>query len=227
MLFYLFTNRPMMKKQVMLPERQRVRRLHQDDALQRQTGINDSRAGGSLNFHNGLKSAKLPAVRSDPQLQSLRTIHIPKTVTTATSLKHTELTPAQREYLCTIAATYSTAHVRDLISQHYMNVLHGCIRTDYIPEKSHFAVTPTTSPENGKCDEHQSSLTSRRKQKWKTATNQRKTEKSFLPKIPNRQNRLSTSAKHEMKRKLAPSSATVKGKIHRSKSYNPGGVREG
>ncbi|KAM4541689.1 protein FAM216A [Odontesthes bonariensis] len=42
--------------------------------------------------------------------------------------RHAALTPAQREYLYTIAASYSTAHVRSLISQHYMNVLHRSIQ---------------------------------------------------------------------------------------------------
>lgn len=43
--------------------------------------------------------------------------------------QHTALTPAQKEYLYTIAASYSTTHVRNLITQHYLNVLRRCTRT--------------------------------------------------------------------------------------------------
>lgn len=54
----------------------------------------------------------------------MTTVQIPKTMTAAPFLKHAALTPAQKEYLYTIAASHSSAHVRDLITQHYMNVLH-------------------------------------------------------------------------------------------------------
>uniref|UniRef100_A0A671WGC3 Protein FAM216A n=1 Tax=Sparus aurata TaxID=8175 RepID=A0A671WGC3_SPAAU len=66
---------------------------------------------------------------SEPQLQHVTTITIPKTMTGAPFLRHSALTPAQKEYLYTIAASSSTTHVRNLITQHYMNVLHRCVCT--------------------------------------------------------------------------------------------------
>uniref|UniRef100_A0A4W6ECW5 Uncharacterized protein n=1 Tax=Lates calcarifer TaxID=8187 RepID=A0A4W6ECW5_LATCA len=77
---------------------------------------------------SGLKINRAPAARKEPQLQHLTPIQIPKAMTAAPFLKHAALTPGQKEYLYTIAASYSTAHVRNLITQHYMNVLHRCIR---------------------------------------------------------------------------------------------------
>uniref|UniRef100_A0A674MF91 Uncharacterized protein n=1 Tax=Takifugu rubripes TaxID=31033 RepID=A0A674MF91_TAKRU len=60
------------------------------------------------------------------RLQQDAALPIPGAVSTAPFLKHTALTPAQREYLCNIAASHSDTHVRGLITQHYMNVLHRC-----------------------------------------------------------------------------------------------------
>uniref|UniRef100_A0A665X1Q1 Uncharacterized protein n=1 Tax=Echeneis naucrates TaxID=173247 RepID=A0A665X1Q1_ECHNA len=42
--------------------------------------------------------------------------------------QHGALTPAQRKYLCSVAASCSTDHVRNVIAQHYRNVLHTRIR---------------------------------------------------------------------------------------------------
>lgn len=43
--------------------------------------------------------------------------------------QHPGLTPGQKRFLYSIAEAYSKEHMRQLIRQHYMNVLHRCIRT--------------------------------------------------------------------------------------------------
>lgn len=43
--------------------------------------------------------------------------------------QHPVLTPGQKRFLYSIAEAYSKEHMRQLICQHYMNVLHRCIRT--------------------------------------------------------------------------------------------------
>uniref|UniRef100_A0A3P8PHG8 Protein FAM216A n=1 Tax=Astatotilapia calliptera TaxID=8154 RepID=A0A3P8PHG8_ASTCA len=73
------------------------------------------------NVNSGLKISR-------PADQRLTAIQIPTSVTTASFLKHAALTPAQRKYLYSIAASYSTEHVRRLVTQHYMNVQYRCIR---------------------------------------------------------------------------------------------------
>ncbi|TKS87180.1 Protein FAM216A [Collichthys lucidus] len=108
-----------MKKQVTFAESRKIRRLYQDDTRTAET--NETKGAlkdACMNFNSGVKANRHEA-----------TIQIPQTMTAAPFLKHAALTPAQKEYLYTIAASYSTAHVRDLITQHYMNVLHRCIPT--------------------------------------------------------------------------------------------------
>nr|XP_029136217.1 uncharacterized protein LOC114921085 [Labrus bergylta] len=125
---------PKMKKQVTFAEGQTVYRLHQDDAFQRSIGMKESRMAARL------KTQRPNVKRCEPQLHDVKTVQIPQTMTAGPFLKHTALTPAQKEYLYTIAASYSTAHVRDLINQHYMNVLHRCIPTGHDPERDDLVV---------------------------------------------------------------------------------------
>ncbi|KAI3368095.1 hypothetical protein L3Q82_026243 [Scortum barcoo] len=117
-----------MRKQVTFAESQTVHRLHRDEPLQRHTGMNESKmaSAAGVNFNRGLKIHRPTATTCEPQ--HVTAVQIPKSMTTAPFLKHAALTPAQKEYLYTIAATHSSAHVRNLITQHYMNVLHRCIR---------------------------------------------------------------------------------------------------
>ncbi|XP_070777207.1 protein FAM216A [Enoplosus armatus] len=184
-----------MKKQVTFAESRTVHRLHQIEALPRGTGMNESNMAlkdASATFSNGLKINRPPAARCEPQVRHETAVQIPKTMTAAPFLKHTALTPAQKEYLYTIAASYSTAHVRNLITQHYMNVLHRCIRAGYNPERDDVVVTPVSSPGTDESDKHK--VPSRAKHKEKMNTSARNPGKSFLPKLPNRQARLSTSS---------------------------------
>ncbi|XP_042244695.1 family with sequence similarity 216 member A [Thunnus maccoyii] len=168
-----------MKKQVTFAENQMVHRY---------SGMNESKmVTAAVNFKNGLKIYRQPAARCEPQLQHTTTIPIPKTMTTAPFLTHTALTPAQKEYLYTVAASYSTTHVRDLITQHYMNVLHRCIRAGNNPERDNNLVA--TSAANDASAKHQSDVPSRVKHKGKLNTGARNPGKSLLPKIPSRQAR--------------------------------------
>ncbi|XP_029916781.1 protein FAM216A [Myripristis murdjan] len=59
----------------------------------------------------------------------MKTIHIPKSMMTAPFLQHPALTTGQRRYLLSIANVYSTEHMRRQMKQHYLNVLHTCIKT--------------------------------------------------------------------------------------------------
>ncbi|TKS87212.1 Protein FAM216A [Collichthys lucidus] len=125
-----------MKKQVTFAESRKIRRLYQDDTRTAETiETKGALKDACMNFNSGVKANRHGA-----------TIQIPQTMTAAPFLKHAALTPAQKEYLYTIAASYSTAHVRDLITQHYMNVLHRCIPTGSKPDRDHLDVTSVTLP---------------------------------------------------------------------------------
>lgn len=199
-----------MKKQVKFAEKQTTHRLHHQNAASRNLGVNPfETALKDVNFNRSLKINKPPAVKSEPQLLHLTTVQIPKAMTAAPFLKHTALTPAQKEFLYTMAASYSVEHVRSLITQHYMNVLHRCIRTGSSPD---ICGSVVTSHENK--EPHQSEVPSTSKHK-KINTSGRK---SFLPNIPNRQTRsVSTSAsKHRnVQKKKIKSPQTLRGKSPR------------
>lgn len=103
--------------------------------------------------NSGLRNSRPQPATCEPQRQR-ETIQIPKSMTAGPFLKvgltswsadvfrgsgcetwplstpqHTALTPAQKEYLYRLTASYSSARVRNLITQHYMNVLHRCVPT--------------------------------------------------------------------------------------------------
>ncbi|XP_039897406.1 protein FAM216A isoform X2 [Simochromis diagramma] len=121
-----------------------------------------NRAG---NVNSGLKISR-------PADQRLTAIQIPTSVTTASFLKHTALTPAQRKYLYSIAASYSTEHVRRLVTQHYMNVQHRCIRADYNHKRGILFEASVASPENDReyhLSKTQSEVSSGSKNKSKTS----------------------------------------------------------
>ncbi|KAG8013093.1 hypothetical protein GBF38_021299 [Nibea albiflora] len=193
-----------MKKQVTFAESRMIHRLYQDDTLPRSAELNETKGALTdtcINF-------KQPAVRCEHE----PTIQIPQTITAAPFLKHAALTPAQKEYLYTIAASYSTTHVRNLITQHYMNVLHRCIPTGYKPERDRFDGTSATLPTPDEAVKHRLEVPARPKQDKKINAGARNHGKSFLPKIPNRRTRLSnTSASKQRKmKKHTTTSPTLK-----------------
>uniref|UniRef100_A0A3Q1IDQ7 Uncharacterized protein n=1 Tax=Anabas testudineus TaxID=64144 RepID=A0A3Q1IDQ7_ANATE len=61
--------------------------------------------------------------------QHMKTIHIPKSMMSAPFLQHPALSAGQRRYLCSIANVYSTEHMRQLMKQHYLDVLHACAQS--------------------------------------------------------------------------------------------------
>ncbi|KAM8736934.1 protein FAM216A isoform 1-T2 [Acanthopagrus schlegelii] len=177
-----------MKKQVKFAESQTIHRLHQDEALPRRNKKSkDALNDANMNSNSGLKTSRPAAVRSEPELQHVTTITIPKTMTGAPFLKHSALTPAQKEFLYSIAASSSTTHVRNLITQHYMNVLHRCIRTGD-------DTVGTSLPETNEGEKHRSEVSSQGKHKEKINTSAKNPGKSFLPKIPNRRARISNTS---------------------------------
>uniref|UniRef100_A0A671S4U7 Uncharacterized protein n=1 Tax=Sinocyclocheilus anshuiensis TaxID=1608454 RepID=A0A671S4U7_9TELE len=104
-------------------------------------------------------------VQVPEQDRGMKTIHIPKTITAAPFLQHPGLTPGQKRFLYSIAEAYSKEHMRQLICQHYMNVLHRCIRTE----------EPKTNS--------QSTSTSKTKERGKRSSTSEKVKKTTLPKI--------------------------------------------
>ncbi|XP_034167038.2 protein FAM216A isoform X2 [Pangasianodon hypophthalmus] len=83
-----------------------------------------------LNFKNPEYGLKNLRQRTGPlQPQHFNTIDIPKAMLTAPFLQYSALTPGQKRYLCSICEAYSEAHMRTLMQQHYLNVLHRSIRT--------------------------------------------------------------------------------------------------
>ncbi|XP_059209939.1 protein FAM216A [Centropristis striata] len=202
-----------MKKQVTFAERQTVHRLHQDEAFPRTIGINESQMAlkdAAVNVNSGLKINRSPTASCEPQHQHGTTIQIPKTMTAAPFLKHAALTPAQREYLYTVAASYSGAHVRNLITQHYMNVLHRCIRAGDKPDGQEIVVSSVNLPGTHKSDKHSSEVLSPVKNKEKI--------QSYLPKISNRQARISNisaTKQRKMKKRTTVTSPTQRGKSPR------------
>ncbi|XP_051533611.1 protein FAM216A [Myxocyprinus asiaticus] len=129
-------------------------------------------------FGHGMQRA-VP-VKVAEQNRDMKTIQIPKTMTAAPFLQHPGLTPGQKRFLYSIAEAYSTDQMRQLICQHYMNVLHRCIRTDlkvnvkqqksiYTPEVEYITNPQTT--------------TSKTKESGKRYLTAEKVKKTTFPKI--------------------------------------------
>ncbi|XP_008568664.1 PREDICTED: protein FAM216A [Galeopterus variegatus] len=70
--------------------------------------------GHKVNSH----IAKLQELWKSPQ-----TIHIPKSMTDASFLKHRDLTVGQKRYLCSIAKIYNANYLRTLMKRQYMHVI--------------------------------------------------------------------------------------------------------
>uniref|UniRef100_A0A8C9RDQ6 Protein FAM216A-like n=2 Tax=Scleropages formosus TaxID=113540 RepID=A0A8C9RDQ6_SCLFO len=69
-----------------------------------------------------------PQPKPTSESHQMATIHIPKSMLTAPFLQHPSLTAGQKRYLYSIANVYSTRHMRALMKQQYLDVLHRCIR---------------------------------------------------------------------------------------------------
>ncbi|XP_047553497.1 protein FAM216A isoform X1 [Lutra lutra] len=83
---------------------------------QNSKGIDRIKDGHKVNTH----IAKLQELWKTPQIQA---IHIPKSMTDASFLKHPDLTTGQKRYLCSIAKIYNANYLRTLMKRQYMHVI--------------------------------------------------------------------------------------------------------
>nr|XP_019589600.1 PREDICTED: protein FAM216A isoform X2 [Rhinolophus sinicus] len=107
---------------------------------QNSRGTDGIKDGHKVNSHR----AKLQELRKTPQIQ---TIHIPKSMTDLSFLKHPDFTTGQKRYLCSIAKIYNANYLRTLMKKQYMHMV----------ERS--------SPKPGVLTHHRSRLSSRYFQK--------------------------------------------------------------
>ncbi|KAA0719937.1 hypothetical protein E1301_Tti019900 [Triplophysa tibetana] len=116
-------------------------------------------------------------------------------MTDAPFLQHPALTPGQKRFLYSIAEAYSKDHMRQLIWQHYMNVLHRCIRTDLNP---HVKPKVTTTYRKESVTAQAEHITLSRtltifgtKEHGRKLVIKEKAKKTTLPKITSHQRRIS------------------------------------
>ncbi|XP_043078115.1 uncharacterized protein LOC122326952 [Puntigrus tetrazona] len=149
----------------------------------------------------GHKTQRPATVQVSEQDQGIKTIHIPKTITAAPFLQHPSLTPGQKRFLYSIAEAYSKEHMRQLICQHYMNVLHRCIRT--VPDASVNLNVKVQMSTYTPQEEHTTNSQSAPKSKTKESGK----KKTTLPKIAKHQRMSSGLAKsntiHSRKKKTS------------------------
>lgn len=172
----------------------------------RPSGLNVQDGIGNPVF--GHKTQRPATAHVPQQDQTTKTIHIPKTMTAAPFLQHPILTPGQKRFLYRMEEAYSTEHMRQLICQHYMNVLHRCIKT--VPEvNTNLKVkvqTSTCAPEIEHMEHFESSSTIKTKESGKKP----KVKKTVLPKIISHQ-RSSEFAKSKKRRAIIPNHTSVRG----------------
>uniref|UniRef100_A0A8C2H5T8 Protein FAM216A n=1 Tax=Cyprinus carpio TaxID=7962 RepID=A0A8C2H5T8_CYPCA len=196
-----------MKKHVKFLENSDKSRLYHKKSLLplRPSGLNHVQAG-KTNSVFGHKIQGPATVQVPEQDRGIKTIHIPKTITAAPFLQHPVLTPGQKRFLYSIAEAYSKEHMRQLICQHYINVLHRCIRT--VPDANVNLnvnnVSTYTAQEEPKTNSHSAS-TSKTKESGKRSSTPEKVKKTTLPKIVKHQRMSSGFAKsnkiHSRKRR--------------------------
>uniref|UniRef100_A0A8C2A4C9 Protein FAM216A n=1 Tax=Cyprinus carpio TaxID=7962 RepID=A0A8C2A4C9_CYPCA len=154
----------------------------------RPSGLSHVQAGRT-NSVFGHKIQRPATVQVPEQDRGTKTIHIPKTMAAAPFLQHPGLTPGQKRFLYNIAEAYSKEHMRQLISQHYMNVLHRCIRT--VPDANvNLNVKlqmSTYTPQVEHTTNSQSTSTSKTKASGRRSSTSEKVKKTTLPKIVNHQ----------------------------------------
>lgn len=131
-------------------------------------------------------------------------MHIPRSMATAPFLKHSGLTPAQREYLYSVASSQSGERVRDIITTHYMNIVHRCIRAGHTVEKDY--IYPVILQET--VEPSQTEVVSKPpppKQRGRAGAAARNYGRTALPKINRRQpRRLKTPVTKQRKKLVTP-----------------------
>ncbi|XP_026090852.1 protein FAM216A-like [Carassius auratus] len=179
-----------MKKHVkFLESNDKSRLYHRKSFLPlRPSGLSHVHAG-KTNSVFGHKIQKPATVQVPEQDRGTKTIHIPKIMAAAPFLQHPGLTPGQKRFLYNFAEAYSKEHMRQLICQHYMNVLHRCIRT--VPDANvHLNVKlqmSTRIPQVKHTTNSQITSTSRTKESGKRSSTSEKVKKTTLPKLVNHQ----------------------------------------
>ncbi|XP_012586335.1 PREDICTED: protein FAM216A, partial [Condylura cristata] len=83
---------------------------------QNSKGTDRIKDGHKVNAH----VAKLQELWKTPQIQ---TVHIPKSMTDMSFLKHPDLTTGQKRYLCSFAKIYNANYLRMLMKRQYMHVI--------------------------------------------------------------------------------------------------------
>ncbi|XP_037401589.1 uncharacterized protein LOC108414706 [Pygocentrus nattereri] len=162
-------------------------------------------------LRRGPEEQRQPAVLTlEEQPQHFNTIRIPEMTMTSPFLQHPSLTPGQRHYLYTVAEAYSKDHVRKLICQHYLNVLHRSIRTGVSHAKDMtFSIDPqlrTYSPDVESSPKPQNKSSNGQRPK---ATSKKRL---VLPKI------------NSHRKRFPPESNARKSKPPVRKSYNASGL---
>uniref|UniRef100_A0A672SVV4 Uncharacterized protein n=1 Tax=Sinocyclocheilus grahami TaxID=75366 RepID=A0A672SVV4_SINGR len=181
-------------------------------------GLNFSLYPGKTNSVFGHKIQRHATIQVPEQDRGTKTIHIPKTMAAAPFLQNPGLTPGQKRFLYNIAEAYSKEHMGQLICQHYMNVLHRCIRT--VPDANvNLNVKlqmSTYTPQVEHISNSQSTSTSKTKESGKRSSTSEKVKKTTLPKIVNHQRvssgfaksfsrkRRTNTAKHASSRESRP-----------------------
>ncbi|XP_039543948.1 protein FAM216A [Pimephales promelas] len=160
----------------------------------RPSGLNHVQTGKTNSvFGHKIQPAPLQVPEQD---RDITTIHIPKTMTAAPFLQHPGLTPGQKRFLFSIAEAYSKEHMRQLIRQHYMNVLHRCIRT--VPDVHHVNVKLQMSTYTPDVEHMAISQSINKKKSAKRSSTSEKVKKTTFPKIGNHQRVSSGFAKSNM-----------------------------
>ncbi|KAM8834284.1 protein FAM216A [Synchiropus picturatus] len=197
-----------MKKQVTFAQHQKAQKSHYIDGLPSINQKSDSRTGFSneANINQLLTSCEAKGHTT--------VIRIPKMITAAPFLQHTTLTPAQREYLYAIAASNRPAHVRKLITQHYMNVLHRCVPSGNNRVENH---QNGTSPH---LDAGHHSVHLEDNFRSKKRTGFQSTSKYSLPRIPHRPTSMSASKQRGSKKYVASLTSRSPKRHHRSQEEN-------
>ncbi|KAB0404749.1 hypothetical protein E2I00_006923, partial [Balaenoptera physalus] len=126
---------------------------------QNSKGIDRLKDGHKMNSH----ITKLQELWKTPQVQ---TIHVPKSMTETSLLKHPDLTLGQKRYLCSIAKIYNANYLRTLMKRQYMHVTqHSSQKPGRCTSRKQEGVLTEVICVTGVLTHHRSHLSSRYSQK--------------------------------------------------------------
>uniref|UniRef100_A0A8C2Z441 Uncharacterized protein n=1 Tax=Cyclopterus lumpus TaxID=8103 RepID=A0A8C2Z441_CYCLU len=118
--------------------------------------------------------------------QHMKTILIPKSMTSAPFLQHPALTAGQRRYLCSIANVYSTAHMRQQMKQRYLNALHTCVQPGVHSSRDVFGNHQLREKSTLTKDVEKDVARAKPQGQWKSRSSSTAHSDGLLPKIVNR-----------------------------------------